>query len=265
MAYGKELQSEERKEDLHGLLVSVIFHVTLVSFFTIKAIFFSPEPIDYSAAIRVDIVGLPDKLDPNTVLPPKEENIEKPAPAPKTPAEPAKKEVTKPTQEKTQPKEPVMPDKTKAVDFQKKQSDALNKLKAMAALDKIKKEAQQDQQSEASHQQYQVKGNVISPGTSLTGLDKINHESYLADLDQHIKQFWALPEWLASQDLKAQVRVQIDRNGNLLSKKIVRSSGNPTYDEYALETIERSVPFPRPPEKLSAIMEVNGFIVGFPE
>jgi colicin import membrane protein len=265
MDYSKELESEERKENVQGLLASVFLHLTLVLLFTVKSIFFTTEPIDYSAAIRVDLVGLPDKLDPSTILPPKQEKAE----APPSPAEPKPTEPAPPAKmpekvDKAEPKEPVMAQKPKEKDFKKQQNEALNKLKAMAALDKIKKDSVQNQKSDLPAN-YQVKGNVLSPGTALTGLDRINHESYLSALDQHIKQFWSLPEWLASQDLKAQVRVQIDRSGNLVGKKLVRSSGNSTYDDYALETIERSVPFPKPPDKLSAIMEVNGFLVGFPE
>lgn len=265
MAYRKELETEERKEDVQGLLASVCFHLALVLFFTVKSVFFTAEPVDYSAAIRVDLIGLPDKLDPSTVLPPKQETAEAP---PQPAAEAAPEKTTPPKMpekvEKAEPKEPVMAEKPKEKDFKKQQNDALNRLKAMAALDKIKKESAESKKSDLPAN-YQVKGNVLSPGTALTGLDKINHEGYLAALDQHIKQFWSLPEWLANQDLKAQVRVQIDRSGNLIGKKLVRSSGNSTYDDYALETIERSVPYPRPPDKLSAIMEVNGFIVGFPE
>lgn len=261
-----DFKSERKKEDIQGLLVSLAFHVVIFAFFTVKSIFFSTEPIDYSAAIRVDLVGLPDKLDPSTILPPKQENIEISSPQQKEPQPETKTDVAEklPPKEIIEKKEPVFSQKPKPADYKNKQNEALNKLKAMAALEKIKKESTQGQKSELPTN-YQVKGNILSPGTSLTGIDKINHESYLSDLDQHIKQYWALPEWLATQELKAQVRVQIDRNGNLVAKKVIRSSGNPTYDDYVIETVERSIPFPKPPEKLSAILEVNGVVIGFPE
>ncbi|MFP5518306.1 MAG: TonB family protein [Bdellovibrionia bacterium] len=270
----KQQHLDEEKNSLQqGVIVSFALHAFIVSVFTLKAVFFTETPIDFSSAIRVDIVGLPDKLDPNTVLPPKsdeskastppksqpeESAANEPAPVTAKPAE-AKKELPKKSE-----KESINLEKTKA-----QQNAALNKLKALSALEKIKQDVQKEKSQTSGNSQTAenivVKGNVINPGTSLTGLEKIQHESYLSDLDRHIKQNWSLPEWLAQQDLKAQVHVQIDKNGMLVAKKLLRSSGNSMYDDYAMETIEKSIPFPKPPEKFSAIMEVKGIIVGFPE
>ena len=58
-----EESNNNESEDLpRGLVVSFVLHALLLSFFTLKAVFFTPEAIDYSAAIRVDMVGLPDKI-----------------------------------------------------------------------------------------------------------------------------------------------------------------------------------------------------------
>lgn len=265
-----------------GLAVSIAVHVFIVLFFTVKAAFFTEPNIDFSQAVRVDIVGLPDKMDPNTKLAPatpdqkesakplpKEETPEppaevKPADAPKLPEKKAEKVVT----EKTPKADPDALKMSKSA--KEKQSSALAKLKAMAALDKLKEEVTQEPKKQSGNGNGKVggaliKGNVLSPGTALTGLDKLQHDDYIASLDQHIKNNWTLPEWLASKDYKAQVRVYIDKRGQLLKKVLVKSSGNPTYDDYALSTIDKSIPFPMPPEKLTALLEVNGFVVGFPE
>jgi colicin import membrane protein len=165
------------------------------------------------------------------------------------------------------------PKQDEAVNLEKnksKQQSAIEKLKAMAALDKIKQDVEAEKKKEIAKGKAddggpKVKGNVLSPGTALTGLSKLQHDNYAADLDQHIKQHWALPEWLAKRDLKAQARVQIDSRGNILGRKIVKSSGNPSYDEEVLATIDRSAPFPAPPEKFLAIVSVDGILIGFPE
>ena len=66
-------QDESLKKYVIG---SVVFHVCVVAFFSIKAVFFSGQPIDYQAAIKVDLIALPDKADPNLIeasIPTKEE------------------------------------------------------------------------------------------------------------------------------------------------------------------------------------------------
>ncbi len=141
----------------------------------------------------------------------------------------------------------------------------------MAALEKIKedvseeKKAKESAAGKANDGAQKIKGNVLSPGTSLTGLTKLQHDTYASDLDRHIKDHWSLPEWLAKRDFKAQARVLIDSRGNILERKIVKSSGNPSYDEEVLATIDRSAPFPAPPEKFLAIVSVEGILIGFPE
>ncbi|WP_413559346.1 TonB family protein [Bdellovibrio sp. HCB209] len=256
-----------------GLVVSIVFHVGLVLFFIVKAAFFTPESIDFTQAVRVDMVGLPDKLDPNN-LPPKPEAKENPKPAPKP--EPV---VEKKPEPKVEPKPEVkLPTKTAKKDdginlekTKSKQQDALEKLKAMAAIEKLKEEESKPKPAPVSGTGKSnttaapVKGNVLSAGTSLTGLDKLQHDTYGADLDRHIKQHWALPEWLAKRDLKAQAKVFIDSRGNILERKITKSSGNPSYDEAVIETIDRSAPFPAPPEKFVTYLSVNGILIGFPE
>jgi len=272
-----EVEYEKPQQDeqfSRGLGISFALHALLISFFTLKTVFFTPEQIDYTQAIRVDMVGLPDKVDPKTPPPAAKEE---PKPALPTKEEP--KPVEKVVEKKTPPAPKPEPIKTVAkkedgVNLEKvksKQQSAIEKLKAMAALEKIKEEVAAEKtknppgagKSDTGAQK--IKGNVLSPGTSLTGLAKLQHDTYAADLDRHIKQNWTLPEWLANRDYKAQALVYIDSRGNILGRKIVKSSGNPSYDEEVLNTIDRSAPFPAPPEKFLAIVSVDGILVGFPE
>lgn len=275
-----ENETEQQNEQFtRGIGVSFALHALLLSFFTLKAVFFTPEQIDFTQAVRVDMVGLPDKVDPKTLPAPSEaKENPKPVPTPKAepvvekPAEkapPKKVEAVKPELPKHQPKKDdgINLEKNKA-----NQQSAIEKLKAMAALEKIKDEVAEEKKKtpppgtgKDDSGAAKVKGNMVSPGTSLTGLTKLQHETYGADLDRHIKQHWALPEWLAKRDLKAQARVYIDTRGNILGRKIVKSSGNPSYDEEVLATIDRAAPFPAPPDKFQAVVSVDGILIGFPE
>lgn len=233
-----------------SLKLSLIAHVVIALIFTVRAYFFTAEPIDFTAAVRVDIVALPDKLDPSEVtLAPKEE---KATPVPDT--------------KKTENVEKPEPEAINIKKTKNKQNEALEKLKRQAALDKIKNQIEKDKKTQDSKKRVsQIKGNVITPGTALTGLNKLQHANYVSTLDQHIKQNWTIPEWLKNRDLKARVRVKIGENGQILARQIIKSSGDTSYDDTVLDTIDRSAPFPAPPEKFSAIVSIQGIVIGFPE
>jgi colicin import membrane protein len=256
-----------------GLKVSVIFHIAVVAFFTVRAVFFTPESINYESAVRVDLVALPDKVMPDKLAPP----------GPAAPSEPKKEAKKEPVKEakpepKPAPKAVVKAPKTKDVkdpeainlSKEKKQKAAMEKLKAMSALEEIQAEAEKENKKIAgvgkpSAPSTQVKGNILSPGTELTGLSKLQHDNYLALLDQQIKRNWSLPSWLAKKPLRAQVRIHLDDKGKVIRREIALSSGNSSYDDQALEAIDRSAPFPPPPEKFVSILEVKGLLIGFPE
>lgn len=271
----KELNQEPpNQDDFKGIGISFALHAVVLSYFILNTVFFPSEQIDFSQAVRVDIVALPDK---KPALPAKVDEVAKPEPI---------KEASKPVTEPVKPvvKTPPPTNDPDAINLNKvknQQQNALEKIKAMNALDKIRDdvkkdetEAQKKQAAEAIENarkraqeaaQAQVKGNVLSAGSSLTGLNKLQHESYASDLDSHIKQHWALPEWLSRKEFKAQARVFIDKNGNILGRKITKSSGNPAYDEEVLATIDKSAPFPPPPEKFRDLVNIDGITIGFPE
>ncbi|HEY8271461.1 MAG TPA: TonB family protein [Pseudobdellovibrionaceae bacterium] len=256
-----------------GLKISVGLHVALVAAFSIRAAFFEPEQIDYTAAVRVDIVALPDKRPDHVPpqAPAKQEEAAKAEPKPKTeptPVGPA--QTSKPPPQEVKSK---VPKDSEAINLEgkKAQKEALEKLKAMAAIEELKKSMEKEASKkiagmgEGKMQSNTVKGNILSPGTSLTGLNRLQHDSYLAGLDQQIKQNWFLPQWLSKKPLRTQVRLKIDEKGHILSREITLSSGNSSYDELALETIDKSAPFAPPPEKFVSIVAVNGLLIGFPE
>jgi colicin import membrane protein len=234
------------------LLYSVIAHLALILVFTVKAVLF-PENIDqFEPALRVDIVDLPDKLALKNQPPPPLVNNNK-IPEPKAP--------------KNEKEPEVVLEPTKAAKNKEKlsASEAIERLKKQMAIDKIKQEMKDDARRDLTQKVAQYKGNVLSPGTELTGVVKLQHENYLSQLDRHIKQYWSLPEWLARRNYSAQVRVFIDDQGFMLKSQLVRASGNATYDDTVMETLKKAVPFPLPPEKFKAIVSINGVVLGFPE
>ena len=109
------------------------------------------------------------------------------------------------------------------------------------------------------------KGNILNKGSSIDGLRKIRHESYLNQLDQHIRNHWKLPEWLTRTDLKARVLILIDKNGVILSQTFTLQSGNEFFDRNILKTLKKATPLPPPPASLVNFYSTKGVEFRFPE
>ena len=238
---------------------SITIHVLLVLTFTIKAFFFDGA-IEYKSAVRVDLIGLPDKTQDITAAPP--------APAPAAP--PAPVEEKKPAAPETKPvmpkKSKVDPDAVKLEKTKSKEKAAMAKLKQMDAFEKIKKDLENERSKKNSEaRQKLIRGNQVSSGSELTGLSKIEAETYIADVERQVHENWALPEWLSRKTLNAQVRARFDEKGAIISAQVVKSSGNPAFDETALAAVQKSSPVPPPPEKFVRLLRLEGILFGFPE
>lgn len=247
------------------LLFSALAHIIVVLVFTVKAIFF-PEAIEpYEQAIRVDLVDLPDKALPP---PPLASEPKKPEEQIKEP-EPSKPEVVKtPELEKEAPELVLTPKKEakkNKEDLKLTTNDAIEKLKKKIAIEKIKDEIKTEVRKDLSDRMAKYKGSVLSPGSELTGVNKLQHENYQGDIDQHVKHYWSLPEWLARGNYSAQVKIFLDEQGLLLKVQMVKTSGNSSYDDIVIETVKKAVPYPPPPEKFKAVVSINGIVLGFPE
>ncbi len=247
---------------------SIIFHFLVFFIFAVKTVFFSGEPISYESAIKVDLVAMPDKIDLAQPIAELE-----PAPVEKSPAPtppPAEKAPPQPPQStKLNPKELKKDIDRDAISLdvaKKKQVAAMEKLKQLSALEAIEKDIENDaNKKKAQEKPKPIKGNVLSSGSELSGVSRLQHDNYISIVEHHIHQNWALPEWLAKKNLKAQIRVRFDENGNILSKDIYKTSGNPSFDDVVMKTIEKSAPVPAPPQKFVKILSVEGILLGFPE
>ncbi len=237
--------TEQKKKFNQGIIVSFTIHAVIASFLILQIVFFSQPSIDISTAVRVDMVGLPEKLNPNQ-MPAKVEEILK--------------------EKSVLPKKEVKTE-SDAVNLKKskvKQKLAVEKLKAQSAIEKMRQEAKDGDRPKKTAA-AQVKGHIISAGSTLTGLDKLQHDNYLLDLDAHIKQYWALPQWLKNKPYRTRVLVKFDANGKIISNQVVQSSGQTAYDDYCVQAIDQASPFPKFSEKFSEKYSKDGVIFGFPE
>lgn len=264
----REIKPSMNEDLTRPILWSTVFHLLLVFLFAVKSIFWAEKQEPYQAAIKVDIIGLPDKVVTPPEPPP---SLPQPLPSPPTqlPQTPPTEKVT-PTHDvqKSKPKEPELvlkPQKNEPQNI--KTSEAIEKIRKKMAIDKIKEEIKNQEREEISQKVSQritqFKGNVLSPGTELTGINKLQNENYLIQLDRHVKNFWSLPEWLARGNFKSRIRIFIDSHGLMINTQVVEGSGNAQYDDIVLETVKKAVPYPIPPEKLQERIRVLGVDLEF--
>jgi len=233
-------------EEQKPLFYSLGLHLSILFVLVFKPYFSSPvKPFERS--IKVDIVAMPEKGQ--KII----------APQPKAEKKPDKKA------EKTKAKaKPKKVQKSKAVTSTKvaesaTENDAFKKLKAMK---------QQKKEEEAlaalAEKQKEIKGNRVSKGTGLVGVEKLEYTNYKEILHAAISADWELPKWLLESNLQAVVEIKIDHDGNLVYKNLVQSSGNKIYDEKVMEAIINAAPFDTPPDKFKGIVLYEGVVLTFP-
>lgn len=236
----------------------------------VKFVFFDKPIIDLSQAINVSVGEMTDTNKLPSKIQPEAASEEESSPEPEETLAEEKPQKPKPEKvketAKTQKKEALNLSKSKA-----KQKEALDKLKKLSALDKIKQDLKKDSINKIKNQERKsasstpAKPRIIAAGSALSGLDKLQANTYLQQIDKNIKEFWTLPQWLMNKPLKAQALVKFNIQGQIISSMIISSSGNSSYDQYCLQAISKAAPFPSVPDKLSEKFSVDGVVIGFPE
>ncbi len=237
------------------IYLSVGFHAVVFLFLTVKVLFFPDQAPEHRQSVRIDVVALPEK-----VTEPPKPPAATPKPAPKLEKAKPKEVKKKPVAKKAKPKKPKAKLKAPAENKKKRvkddQSSAIARLKA---LQKLKSK------NTNKTKEIEYKGNAISKGNSLQGLEKLHHNSYLDEVETQVRTHWNLPEWLANGNLKARVLLLVRKNGVISEKSFVVKSGNDLFDQYVIDTLEKSSPLPPPPSNLVDFYSTTGFEIGFPE
>jgi outer membrane biosynthesis protein TonB len=231
-----------------SLVMSLTGHVLVVLILTVKAVFFQAEDIIVSSAIRVDIVALPEKIKP-----PKEEEIKPEVKEEKVVEEkPVEKILSKAEKKK------ILLEKA-----QLEQKKALESLK-----DQLKRDQEAIEEVKKSMEKPEpkiFKGNILAPGSEITGVAKIEYDKYFDVIRSNIKNNLVLPKWLKDANLKTYVLMKLDERGYVIYKSVSQTSGNEMYDNLILTAIGKASPFPAPPERLTNIIQVDGITLRFPD
>ncbi len=248
--------------EMKSFFFSAGLHAALLFFLLWEAPWNASKLTQIQPTLRVDLVGLPDQLKtdlasipkelPKAVEPPPAQEIAPPPPPPPT----ADEMLAKPKVDKNKKPEVKKVDKQR----EKRMDSALAKIRS---IEKLKQQAESEEENETIG--AIVKGNKVSPGTSLSGEAKEAAEvSYFERVRDRVSEHWSLPPWLARQELSAQMLIQIDKQGRITRQKLVKSSGNPQFDEAITRALKDAQPLPTPPQALLADVSSKGILVGFP-
>ncbi len=261
-----------------ALLLSVALHIgvpaLLISFHVLDnwglfPFFHKSEPTKqvYQSFIQVDVVALPDalpnekqSLDMSLPVMPKPGGAVAPTPVAPSPSDTM-----------TMPKE-----NTAAIEAKRKQMDAEAALKKdkvrKAEEDKILKHLKEEADREAAlnsiainkgmqRGRQQISGNIISKGASTVGMIGTSKDQYGALVSQAIHEHFNPYSWLQKKKLVSVVHIELfPTTGRVRSKKIVKSSGDASYDSAVLEAIDDAQPLPTPAD--SSIID-DGITIEF--
>lgn len=111
-------------------------------------------------------------------------------------------------------------------------------------------------------------GNKLSTGTAMYGsgntADMTAFQVYVSKLPDRVRPHWRLPSFLLNKNLKCRVRVWLDSDGKLINAEIYQSSGEPEYDQRAIEAVRSASPFPRISEEFGKRAKNGDIVLGFP-
>ena len=244
-----------------GLKWSFIAHGVFFFVIILKSLVFPSQAPPYIPSLRVDVVGLPDILKKDLAKVSKATEQSQ-LDAKKAEERQAEKELKPKIVKAAKIKEMADPNEVVLKPKQQSKKDARDK-KLKNALARIK--ALEKISDEPAPKAVVVRGNAVSKGTSLSGDAKETSDSaYFDAVRNRLLESWALPVWIARQNLSAKVKIYIDARGRVHGMEFIKTSGNPQFDSAVKKAIADSDPFPVPPTELINFVLVNGITFGFP-
>jgi colicin import membrane protein len=247
--------------------VSLVLHAAALVLGVLWAGYRSPSPRFLSVTV-VDLVGGP-------AFAPPARSPEKPAarPAPPPPAKaateeppaPAKKEKAPAAKEKAAPPESRPPDADSLSESLKRMrekqvsTDRLREAVVAIRREKAARSAIRQVGERVAHRidlsavRSPAKDASPAPPSGLAGAAgqaRVSPENlaYFRMLDEKIRSNWTAP--MERKDLMVQLRIVIEKNGQVSQVRMEKTSGNSFFDDSVLRAINKASPLPVPPEQL---------------
>jgi len=237
-------------------LLSLIFHLGLLGVFSRE---FPAQKAYPTVRVRLTSLAI---------------NSSSPGPLRKNRSSPVKKAVSSSPKRKPRKRNPERPVRRKKVPSRKrfagKRKPALERRKKTAPArengdeileerlaDLKREEVLRKKLRELERKLKEERGSAGSGGTARGNPSP----GYTGIFKTHIESFWEVPLALEKKkNLSATVRLRISARGELLSYKLLRSSGNELFDRAVLAAVKAAAPYPAPgtPVTIKAIFTPGG-------
>jgi protein TonB len=93
---------------------------------------------------------------------------------------------------------------------------------------------------------------ATAPAPGLSALAARAQASWHKSLSAHINRYKRYPNEARARKIEGAVSIEftLDRHGNILGSRVVKSSGSSLFDQEALAMLQRAAPLPAPPEQV---------------
>ncbi|MFM8269994.1 MAG: energy transducer TonB [Pseudomonadota bacterium] len=239
-----------------ALIISLVFHILLglgVVFISgadgtsLAELFFGKKnEISAQSFVQVDVVGLPDQLINQKLNPLLPEVANPESMNKKTTSEPkaVPKDVMEDPLTKTQKDKSTNKKKeTREKDQEQAIKEALEEAQREQALKGL-------QSNNGNKGRGKIKGNILSQGTSSSGVVGTAKDKYVGLLTESIKQQFNIFSWQQKKGLVAEVKLMLLPTGRIKWRKIVKPSRDILYDSAVLQAIDDAQPFPVPEDQV---------------
>ena len=85
--------------------------------------------------------------------------------------------------------------------------------------------------------------------------------SYIDTIEEQTRRNWNLPIHLTDNYFRVQIEVKLNERGEVVEKRLTISSQNELFDRMVLEAVEKSSPFPFPPDAIKRKLQKEEWIV----
>ncbi len=213
-----------------GIVLALWFSDVITDLFNDEVKVYSVSLVNFAPPSANEAAGTtkqPEKPKPPVKKPEKPKPPVKKAETPKKPKPPVKKaEKPKPSVKKTPTKKPSSNRRT-AADILREmdRSETVVQPRPEIKLDEFKTN---DIKKRLKNAIGKIKVSKSSSSTSSSSSSNFNYNSYYSKVTPILKGRWRQPN--LNQRLSVTVQITVSKSGRILSKKIVRSSGNSTMD-----------------------------------
>ena len=224
----------QRRNFQRALLASAVLHVAVVAAFALAP---EQEPLRMPEVISVKLVALP----PSQPAPEVAEAIPVPAPAP-APAAPKPVPV---------PQKVILPKQAPKVSKKKKKKAKPKPLEYDDALAALRSELG-EQTPVATPEPVEI-AETVQPPAQESAQEGISEPPEIVAWKRatrnHLRKVWVVPPEFMHRPLRTHLRVLLSVSGEVIgTPEIVRSSGDPYWDDNTIRALVRASPLPAPPE-----------------